>query len=122
MEYQKKKTYTSYNKYYGKCYKEKKWNWNNGKQVLEYIKETYHETLKNINEFIADIDFISCGAFLAVTNNYHKPTIEESADKAFILAKDIRHPIVENISDKEYIRNDVCLGKGGIDGILLYVA
>ena len=90
------------------------------KKNLEYIKESYHETLKNINEFIADVDFISCGAFLAVTNNYHKPTIEESAEKSFILANDIRHPIVENISEKAFIRNDVCLGKGGCDGILLY--
>ena len=89
-------------------------------QNIKYIQETYYNCLKNINEFIADVDFICCGAYLAVTNNYHKPNVEMDAEKSFIVANDIRHPIIENISEKEFIRNNICIGKGGCDGILLY--
>jgi len=87
------------------------------------IKEIYdgsHDLLKKNNVFIADVDFISCGAYLSITNNYHRPKTDSTADKAFVQSTDMRHPIIESISEKEFIRNDIVLGKDGQDGILLY--
>jgi len=89
-------------------------------KTINNIHETRHDLLKNINEFISDVDFVSCGSYLAKTNNYHRPTLDMTADKAFLDATDLRHPIIESISDKEFIRNDIVLGKGDCDGILLY--
>ena len=89
-------------------------------KTIKLIHESHHDLLKNINEFIANVDFVSCGAFLAITNNYHRPKTDSTADKAFIEATDLRHPIIESISEKEFIRNDIILGKGDCDGILLY--
>ena len=69
---------------------------------------------------IAEVDFYSCGAYLSITNNYHRPKTDSSTDKSFIQATEIRHPIIESISEKEFIRNNITLGKDDQDGILLY--
>jgi DNA mismatch repair protein MutS len=89
-------------------------------RTIKSIYEKYQPLLKNVVEFIGHVDFYSCGAYLSITNNYHRPKTDSTAEKAFIEATDIRHPIIEIISDKEFIRNDIVLGKGGQDGILLY--
>ena len=89
-------------------------------KTIKQIYETKYELLKNINKFIADVDFVSCGAFLSITNNYHRPKTDSTAVKSFIEAREIRHPIIEMISEKEFIRNDIVIGKDGQDGILLY--
>jgi DNA mismatch repair protein MutS len=89
-------------------------------KTIKEIYTKYRRMLTSINEFIAEVDFYSCGAYLSISNNYHRPKTDPSADKAFIQATEIRHPIIESISDKEFIRNNVTLGKDNHDGILLY--
>jgi DNA mismatch repair protein MutS len=84
-----------------------------------YLYSKYKNTLKNINKFIANIDISSNNAKLSIENGYYCPILEDN-DKSFVIAKDIRHPIVEKINeDTEYITNDISLGKDK-DGILLF--
>ena len=89
-------------------------------KTIKDIYKKYRRMLTSINEFIAEVDFYSCGAYLSITNNYHRPKTDINSDKAFIQATEIRHPIIESISEKEFIRNSITLGKDGQDGILLY--
>ena len=89
-------------------------------KTIKHIQNKYHNLLKKVNEFISEVDFVSTGSYIAVNNNYHRPKTDPSQDKSFIEATEIRHPIIESISEKEYIRNDIVIGKGGQDGILLY--
>ena len=85
---------------------------------LDRIKEFYHPQLfDKIVKLIGFIDLNSCLAKISVENVYCKPEMIDS-EKSMMLAKDIRHPIVERIQTEiEYIPNDVSLSE---DGILLF--
>ena len=65
-------------------------------KTIKEIYTKYRRMLTSINEFIAEVDFYSSGAYLSITNNYHRPKTDPSADKAFIQATEIRHPIIES--------------------------
>jgi DNA mismatch repair protein MutS len=57
---------------------------------------------------------------LAKKYNYCKPVIVE-ADKSFFKAKGLRHCLIEQIQNSEiYVTNDITLGNGDEDGVLLY--
>ena len=95
-------------------FKQKIWN-----EKISYLYSKYKNTLKTINNLIANTDISSSNAKLSIENGYYCPIIEDN-DKSFLIAKDIRHPIVEKINeDTEYITNDISLGKDK-DGILLF--
>jgi len=85
---------------------------------LDTIKGFYHPKLfDKIVKLIGFIDLNSCLAKISVENVYSKPEIIVS-DKSSLIAKDIRHPIVERIQHEiEYVPNDVSLSE---DGILLF--
>ena len=46
------------------------------KKFIRNFYKKYNEDLKNICNFISDIDFCSNGAYLAINNNYKKPVIK----------------------------------------------
>tara|TARA_B110000967_G_C18886153_1_gene564097 strand:+ start:71 stop:3139 length:3069 start_codon:yes stop_codon:yes gene_type:complete len=85
---------------------------------LDTIKGFYNTKLfNNIVELIGFIDLNTCLAKISIENVYSKPEIIDS-DKSQMIAKDIRHPIVELIQTEiEYVPNDVHLSE---DGILLF--
>ncbi len=59
-------------------------------------------------------------SYIAKKYNYCKPKIVE-ANKSFINAKNIRHCLIEHLQNNElYVTNDVTLGNGILDGVLLY--
>ena len=79
--------------------------------------KSYKNLFDEIVSFIGFIDLNSCLAKISIENVYCKPEIIES-NKSMIVAKSIRHPIVERVQTEiEYIPNDVTLGE---NGILLY--
>jgi|TARA_B110000285_G_scaffold203453_1_gene239548 DNA mismatch repair protein MutS len=82
---------------------------------LDKIKGMYNTKLfEEIVRIVGFIDLNSCLAKISVENVYSKPEIIVS-DKSMMIAKDIRHPIVERIQDEiEYIPNDVSLSENGI--------
>jgi len=82
--------------------------------------ETYQMHMECIVNFITLIDVIFAKASIAKKYCYCKPTIV-SADKSFVNAKGLRHCLIEHLQTNElYVTNDISLGTGATDGILLY--
>ncbi len=70
------------------------------------------DQLLKLAEVVAYIDVLSNFAYIAIKNNYTKPNIYEIGEKDGII--DIqkgRHPIIEAISDEEFISNDTYLSQ-----------
>ena len=73
---------------------------------------------RSIIQKICLIDFINSGVLLKDKLNYIKPILKKT-NNSTIDIKQMRHPIVERIINKEYKPHDISLGKK-INGILLY--
>jgi len=73
-----------------------------------------------IIHFVTLIDIVYTKAVIAKTFHYCKPIIQ-NCDKSFVKVKGIRHCLIEQFQLNEmYITNDITLGDGITDGILLY--
>ena len=72
-------------------------------------KYTFYVPIANL---IAKLDVVHAYAKAKQVNNYHRPEIVDDRDHSFIEARDIRHPIIEQIIDGAYVTNDVFLGYG----------
>ena len=100
-------------------------------QMRKFLNETYVsvvEHIKNYNyydmlsKFVASIDVVKSHAKTAVLYNYHRPTFDDDDEgSSYVEAKDLRHALVERLSNNEYIPNDIEIGKNP-QGILLYGA
>jgi DNA mismatch repair protein MutS len=81
---------------------------------------SFQNEIERIIHFITMIDMIYTKASIAKKFNYCKPSIVE-ADKSFVNAKGLRHCLIEQFNLNElYITNDVSIGDGVTDGILLF--
>ena len=82
--------------------------------------ESFQSQMESIINFITLIDVIYGKANIAKKYNYCKPKIVE-ADKSFVNAKALRHCLIERLQINElYVTNDIIIGNGSTDGILLY--
>jgi DNA mismatch repair protein MutS len=83
--------------------------------------EIYQKTLESIIHFVTLLDILHTKATIAKKNNYCKPTIVKSG-KSFVDAKNIRHCLIERFqtNNELYVTNDIIIGNGQVDGILLY--
>jgi DNA mismatch repair protein MutS len=82
--------------------------------------ESFQTHIEHISNFVTLIDMIYAKASIAKKYCYCKPTIVD-ADKSFVQAKGLRHCLIEHIQTNElYVSNDITLGNGVTDGILLY--
>ena len=82
--------------------------------------EEYHSKLESIVNFITLIDNLYTKSTIAKKYNYCKPNIVKS-EKSFVDAKKLRHCLLETFQSNElYVTNDIILGDGNTDGILLY--
>lgn len=106
------------NKISSKCDKIKPLLIKSYKNDLLKILTNFGNLMNLIVEKISYIDFINSGANLAIYNNFCKPEIADY-DKSFLDAKNLRHAIIEQISDYAYVPHNICLGKE-LNGILLY--
>ena len=80
----------------------------------------YQNEIEQIIHFITLIDVIYTKACIAKQFNYCKPEIVDS-EKSFVEAKGLRHCLIERFQMNElYVANDISLGDGNQDGILLY--
>jgi DNA mismatch repair protein MutS len=84
--------------------------------------EQYYTQIDNICEFITIIDLIYTKAHIALKYNYCKPEIDNSNNsKSYIKVNALRHCLIEKIQQNElYVANDISIGDGITDGILLY--
>jgi DNA mismatch repair protein MutS len=88
-------------------------------QFVESLSK-YQNQIEKIINFITLIDVMYGKASIAKHFNYCKPEIVE-AKKAFVNAKGLRHCLIERFQMNElYVSNDISLGDGKSDGILLY--
>jgi len=96
------------------------------KELFDKYENKYLSLIKSISE----IDVYCTNAFNSFEYSYNKPEII-SFDNSFLIAKDIRHPIVERIQTQfKYVENDITLGvlpkefnlelEKQTNGILLY--
>ena len=82
--------------------------------------EMYQQKLESIINFITYVDILYTKATIAKKYNYCKPHIVKT-DKSFIDAKNLRHCLIEQLQNNElYVTNDIVLGDGKNDGLLLY--
>lgn len=78
--------------------------------VCQTILQDYYSTCCEVCDIIAEIDVSYSGAILATQHHYCKPIIKKKAS-SYVIAKSIRHPIIEVIHDDEmYVPNDVSIG------------
>ena len=98
----------------------KKLNQKYWSETINRLYQSYYKCLQDIHLFISDLDVSSTIAKISIHNKYCKPELIEN-DKSCLVAENIRHPIVERLSDTtEYITNNIILGKDNKDGILLF--
>jgi DNA mismatch repair protein MutS len=95
------------------------------KIYLECIEkaEGYLNDLDILCQFVTYIDVLYAKTAIVKKYNLCKPSIDVSAEKAFIDIKDLRHCLIENLQQNElYVANSITLGnqKTQTDGILLY--
>uniref|UniRef100_A0A6C0EWG2 DNA mismatch repair proteins mutS family domain-containing protein n=1 Tax=viral metagenome TaxID=1070528 RepID=A0A6C0EWG2_9ZZZZ len=88
-------------------------------QILTKL-EGFQEQFDSIIDFVTTIDVVYAKASIARKYNYCKPEII-NASKSFVDAKDLRHSLIEHLQQNElYVANDIALGRGSVDGVLLY--
>ena len=82
--------------------------------------EVFQPKIESIINFITLVDLLYAKSNIAKKYNYCKPLIAES-DKSFVSAKGLRHCLIEQLQNEElYVTNDISLGNGIVDGMLLY--
>ena len=84
--------------------------------------ESFQDKLESIINFVTIIDVIYTKASIAKKYCYCKPNIVKS-DKSFVTAKKLRHCLIERFqfqTNETYVTNDINMGDGNTDGILLY--
>jgi DNA mismatch repair protein MutS len=89
-------------------------------RFIDELGINYQKHFEKIVNFITLIDVVYTKALISKKYNYCKPNIVKS-DKAFVNAKGLRHCLIERFHSNElYVTNDISLGDGETDGILLY--
>jgi DNA mismatch repair protein MutS len=88
--------------------------------VASYITK-HADAIDNLVKYLTRIDIACCCARNAYEYCYTRPVIKP-ADKSYVKATNMRHPIIERIDDTlPYVGNEIELGVGSHDsGILLY--
>ncbi len=77
-------------------------------QEIREIAKGYISRLQKIAKVLAEVDMMLSLATIAEENNYVRPFITE---ERVINIKDGRHPVVEKVSKKDYVPNDISMGK-----------
>ena len=82
--------------------------------------QLFQKKLECIIQFVTVVDVGLSKAFIAKKYNYCKPQIRD-ASKSFVHIKELRHCLIEHLQTNElYVSNNITLGDGIQDGVLLY--
>jgi DNA mismatch repair protein MutS len=85
---------------------------NEFKNFVHNFYNKNEKLLHQIEYYVSFIDVMYSGKKCAQKYCYSKPEIGNSDSCSFIVAKNIRHPIIEQIhKDTEFIPNDIVIGK-----------
>ena len=109
-----------YNTIFGNTEKMKELLRDEFKSFVRKLQET-DKQMHQFVKYISLLDVIFNKAYIAIKNNYCKPTICNDKDKSFLDTVQLRHPLIEKIQRNEtYVPNDLHLGCNNQDGVLLY--
>ena len=92
-------------------------------KFIENFGEKFQKHLESLIYFITLIDIIYTKSVISKKYNYCKPNIikSEKDRKSFVKAKNLRHCLIEYLQTNEfYVTNDITIGDGIIDGLLIY--
>ena len=88
---------------------------------LDRFERKYYNEIHSAGKYIGKLDILLTKAYIAKTYHYCRPTIDSSPEKSFINVIGLRHPLIEHLQQNEtYVTNDLIIGDGNIDGILIY--
>lgn len=78
-----------------------------------------------VAELVARLDLMHCYASVAFRYNYHAPILRTDGEDSYLTARELRHPLIEQLIEGAYVTNDLCLGgatdaNGQATGMLLY--
>lgn len=104
---------------------------NKKEELRKKLKEVYGRFLESLLgfktemdeliAFVGKIDILHTKVKLAIDFKYCCPEIDYGREKSFIDATNMRHILIEHLQQQEvYVPNDIKLGCGEQDGILLY--
>ena len=87
-------------------------------QIMKDIHKKHNTFFKELERFVSELDVLVSSARCAIKNNYCRPICIDGRS-SYIESKELRHPLVEKLTDVPYVSND-CNLKDGKNGILLY--
>jgi len=88
---------------------------------MQKIVAIYSDTITAIINIVTKIDYYSTISRVAKEFNYTKPVIDNKHEgNGYLIAKQLRHPIVERIIEHEYIPHDIHIGTDDLNGMLIY--
>ena len=89
--------------------------------VLQDLEISWYDHLERFAKYISSWDVLVNKVYIANEYHYCRPVISESETKAFVQATGLRHCLIEHLQTNEiYVTNDLVLGDGNQDGVLLY--
>lgn len=89
--------------------------------ILSELEREFMGTIDLCSHILAKVDVLWTKCSLAIQYNYCRPIIDKQAKKSYMDAKGVRHVLIERLLQNElYVPNDICLGNGTPDGILLF--
>lgn len=74
--------------------------------LVEEFSLKHLENTLYISSFTAEVDLLTCFAYIAVKRSYTKPVIHEAYD---LELKDARHPVLDQTMGADFVPNDVVL-------------
>ena len=85
--------------------------------------DIYSDKIEQICDFIKFVDVAYAKMMIADKFNYCRPIIVDnnSSNKSFVNVSGLRHCLIEKLQQNElYVTNDLTIGSGDMDGMLLY--
>ena len=76
--------------------------------AIKFEIKKYTQEIQQLSEFIAGIDVLRSFAEVSVNNNYTRPSFNDSQ---ILNVLEGRHPVLEKVTTKSYVPNDVCFDK-----------
>ena len=90
--------------------------------LLEKMCDKIINNIELISKYTANMDVLQNKAYVAKKYNYCRPIIDNTTNKSYVTASDIRHCLIEHLQQNEiYVTNDITVGdEKKHNGILLY--
>lgn len=94
-------------------------------EFIKNIQNLFEKDIQIIVDTVTMIDVLQNQAYIAIKNKYCKPVTKESQSSAkeegsggsFVIARDLRHCLIEHINTNElYVTNDIEMGNGNGNG------